>query len=125
MSSAGTWACEGERVVPSPQWMANNLGLDLAAHRSRPINSVILSVANLIIVMESGQQEALHVEFPEVAARVFLLSEICGAAAYDIPDPAGLEEDEFLTIGQEIISLIDQGWQQICDRALKIHNKRL
>lgn len=119
ISSAGTWAAEGLAVLPSPCWVQSELVLDLAAHRSRCVSAAMLSAADLIAVMEAGHQEALCVEFPEVAARVDLLSSLCGAPPHDIPDPAGFGQDVFLSIGREIVELIDLGWRRICDRALE------
>ena len=117
LSSAGTWAVEGLEVIPSPGWVQDAFGLDLTAHRSRQVTGGLLAAAHLVAVMEAGHQEALRVEFPAVADRVRLLSELCGAAPYDIPDPLGKPLEDHLAIGREIIDLIHQGWRSICDQS--------
>ena len=58
----------------------------------------MLTAFDLILVMEQGHKEALQVEFPAIAQRVFLLSEMVGGA-YDVPDPsAGTDEDLLETV---------------------------
>jgi protein-tyrosine-phosphatase len=72
--------------------------------------------ADLIIVMEKGQKEAVQLEFLPARERVFLLTELAGPVAYDIPDPAFSLEDPFKLI-HEIIGLIEKGFTKIVSLA--------
>ncbi len=52
VGSAGTWAEPGLGVVPSSKWMADQLGLDLDAHKAICIDRELLNRYHLILAME-------------------------------------------------------------------------
>ena len=114
VGSAGTWAEPGLGVVPSSKWMADELGLDLNAHRAIRIDCELLNGYHLILVMEEHQREALLVEFPQLKDKVFLLARIGDGVEYDVPEPDGLPGDTFLDIAHEVCRLVDKGFQEIC-----------
>jgi len=120
VGSAGTWAEAGLTVIPSAQWMAENLGLDLGAHRSLRVDRDLLSCYDLILVMENSHREALLAEFPELRERLFLLSEVATGLAYDIPDPVFMPSESFLEVAKEISNLIDKGFEEICALARRV-----
>jgi len=110
VASAGVWAENGLPAVRGlPEWS----GLpDMARHRSRALDFSMLEAADLILVMERGQREALQVEFPQTTGRIYLLSEMSAPVAYDIPDPAlGGENPKKLI--QEILGLVEKGLPRI------------
>jgi protein-tyrosine phosphatase len=120
VGSAGTWAQPDLAVLPSAEWAHTQLGLDLAAHRSRPVNRDLLAGQDLIIVMERNHREALGIDFPEIRARLFLLSAFTGGPVYDIPDP--FQSDEFsetacLEVAQELLKLLQVSFEAICVQA--------
>ncbi len=112
VESAGTWTEPGFPAMPAAVDMARRWGLDLSQHRSRMVSWGLLRRFDLVLVMEQGQKEALQVEFPQIAERVALLSEMCGPP-FDIRDPIGrsrrtLEDaytliDDLLTRGLDAI----------------------
>jgi hypothetical protein len=66
--------------------------------------------------MERSQKEALALEFPNSAGRIYLLSELSSRLAYDIPDPAlGGENPKKLI--QEIIGLVEKGLPRLIELA--------
>jgi protein-tyrosine phosphatase len=116
VSSAGVWATEG---LPAARGLAEWSGLpEMAAHRSRAVDVAMLEAADLVLVMERGQKEALSHEFPEVAGRVYLLSEMSARVAFDIPDPALGGENPKKLIA-EILSLVEKGLPRIIELARK------
>lgn len=110
VSSAGVWATLGNPAVPGLAQKANLPSL--SEHRSRPLAAPLVEQADLIIVMEKGQKESLQLEFPQARERVFLLSELAGPVAYDIPDPAFSSEDPSRLV-DEIIGLVEKGFTKI------------
>ncbi len=96
---------------------ARRLGLDIEDHKSRIINAELVQNADLILVMEQGQKEALQAEFPENAHKVHLMSEAATGVSYDIPDP-GLSSNAG-EIHVEINELIHAGFARICAMAGK------
>jgi protein-tyrosine-phosphatase len=66
--------------------------------------------------MEKGHKEALQVEFPELAPRIFLLTEMIDDCQ-DIKDPIGGSMADYLQTVQELEDLINQGYEKICKLA--------
>jgi protein-tyrosine phosphatase len=64
------------------------MGLDTSGHRSRRVTGEMMADFDLILTMEAGHKEALLVEFPELAGRIYMLSEMVGDRR-DIADPIG------------------------------------
>lgn len=87
-------------------------------NKLRPISKEIISQADLVLVMESNHREAILHEFPFSADRVYLLSEAANGAPYDIPDPYVSDEPPEV-IAEEIITMIDRGYERIIELALK------
>jgi protein-tyrosine-phosphatase len=117
VGSAGTWIKDG---LPAPQLTllaARSLGLTgLEGHKTRQVSQILLEKCDLVLVMESGHKEALRYEFPDLAGRIFLLSEIVDGVAYDIPDPAHPSIDPEV-VAQTLLRLIQKGYPSIFSRA--------
>jgi len=113
IQSAGTWAQSG---LPLDRTMARVTGeqrLDLGQHCARRIEDVQpLQQFRLILTMEQGQKEALRIEFPAAARRIYLLSEMVGLV-YDIPDPTGKPMAEYRITLAQLDRLIAEGFPRI------------
>jgi len=116
IESAGTWAVEGAPANQKTQQVMAELGLDLQNHRSRIVTREMLIAFNLILVMEPGHKESLHIEFPEVAPRVFLLSEMI-SLSFTIMDPVGGEIEGYRATAREIECIIIEGFEKIVSLA--------
>jgi len=114
VSSAGMWAQDGFPATCRLEAWSGLAGI--AAHRSRALKAGMLAQADLVLVMERGQKEALALEFPETAGRVFLLSEMSARLAYDIPDPA-LGDENPQKLVDEILGLVASGLPRIMELA--------
>lgn len=110
--SAGTWALDGQPAMPDAIHAAAKMGLDIGAHTSRAITAGLMQRANLVIVMEQGQKEALVNEFRGDAHKVLLLSELGIGMAYDIPDP--VQRGDAGQVPEEICRLVMSGFDRIC-----------
>ncbi|HVN55220.1 MAG TPA: low molecular weight protein arginine phosphatase [Anaerolineaceae bacterium] len=113
VESAGTWAQEGFPASKNAQLALNKRGLDLSQHRSRVVTEGMLRAAGLVLVMERGHKEALRVEFPALAHKVFLLSEIAGGPAEDIHDPFGSALEEYEASAEDIAGRLCAGFENI------------
>ena len=124
ISSAGTWTKDGEALPGITRQLAVQMGLPgIDNHRTRQVDDTILKSADLVIVMESNQREALVSEFPEVQARIFMLSEIVEAKPYDIPDPASGEVSS-TEVANELVRLIKTGAPKIISLARELAMSR-
>ena len=116
IESAGTWAMDGQQAVTRAQMVLEEIGLDVSEHRSRTVTSEMLLSFNLILTMERGHKEALRTEFPDIARRVFMLSEMINAM-YDIQDPVGGSQADFKETLREIENILTRGSELITQLA--------
>jgi protein-tyrosine phosphatase len=90
------------------------IGLNTSKHRSREVNREILEMADLILTMEQGHKEAIQLEFPQVAGRIFLLTEL-SRTPLDVADPIGLALEDYRDTAQEIREYILAGFDRIVE----------
>lgn len=112
VESAGTWATDGEPASKRSSQVMEEYGLDLREHRSRTVTRELLEDFDLILTMEQGHKEALRVEFPSVADRVFLLSEMHGAATA-VEDPYGGSLETYQKTAKQIDRFLELGMARI------------
>lgn len=118
VESAGTWTRDGSTIPVPYQKLGNDLGIDLRQHRSQSITSIELEKFDVIVVMEKGHKEAMKIEFPKLAGRMFLLTSLAGLYPYDIPDPTLDNVVEARGIVRGIQNSIDLAFDVICQKAL-------
>jgi protein-tyrosine-phosphatase len=112
VESAGTWAGAGDPAARLSQYLLLEKGIDLASHRSQAVSRELLANFNLILVMEEGHKEALQIEFPESAGKIFMLSEMIGQR-YNIQDPVGKSSADYKDVIAEIEYILTRGWERI------------
>lgn len=104
--SAGVAALPGDEATPEAADVARELGLDLSAHRSRPVNPELLAEATDVVAMTAAHAALLALRFPGQGPPPVLLS-----PAGDLPDPFGCD----LGVYRECARLI----QEHLDRFVK------
>ena len=90
IESAGTWAMDGSGPAILSKFVMEQMGMDISAHRSQPINLKMLQNFDLILTMEDEHKKWLKAQYGEFADRIYMLSEMIGEYE-DIPDPIGGE----------------------------------
>jgi protein arginine phosphatase len=83
--SAGTAAVPGRSATPETVAEGRRRGVDLSAHRSRPLTPTLVDRADRVLVMEAAQRRTLLDFAPEARGRVAILA----SNGSDIPDPFG------------------------------------
>ena len=112
IESAGTWTEDGKPAAMGAQAAIDKFGLSLRNHLSVQVTNEMMENFNLVLVMEEGHKEALRIEFPHRANRIFLLSEMVGAR-FEIKDPIGGEPVEYESAANQIEGLLEQGLGKI------------
>ena len=115
IDSAGTWAKDGQPVSGNSVKAMETRGLDIRKHRSKTVSKALLALYDLILVMEPGHNEALRVEFPQAAGRIFLLSELSGPPVA-IDDPYGKSLDRYEKTAVEMEGYIDAAFPKILEQ---------
>ncbi len=116
--SAGTWTKAGLPAHPKAVEAAGKLGVDLGLHATREVDAEGLADADLIIVMERNQQEAIEAEFPATRGRIVLLGSLANSPEVEIPDPA---ENNFARSDETallIYKTVDEAFAAIVTRVL-------
>ncbi len=118
VSSAGTWATQRRSASEfSVEVVQEREGLDLTRHQSRGITAAMLAESDLVLCMESGHAEALRAEFPDHAAKVFMLSQMVNNRRFNISDPYGGPRDGYEQMVTQVTDLIEKGLPRIIELA--------
>jgi protein-tyrosine-phosphatase len=116
IESAGTWASPNQPTSDEVLALMAGRGIDFSQHRSRRISAKILAGFNLILTMERGQKEALQIEFPSAAKRIYLLTEMAGENI-QVADPMDTSLRGIQALTNEIEGWLYQGWERMVSLA--------
>lgn len=114
VESAGTWTKDGEPAAANSRVVMENRGLNISDHLSRMVTGELLEEFDLILTMEPGHKEALCIEFPQIADRVYLLSEMQGFAI-PVRDPYGGPLEAYEATAETIERLIRKGMARVLE----------
>jgi protein-tyrosine phosphatase len=109
VSSAGLGALVGRAADPIAIALMAERGLDISGHRARQLTPEILAAADLVLVMESGQQKQIESLAPTARGRVHRIGKFGG---FDVPDPYRHPRAAF----ERALALIERGIEDF-DRA--------
>ncbi len=112
IESAGTWTIDGSSIPRRVQLAVEERHIDLRHHRARTVSRPLLQLFDLVLVMTADQREALGLEFPDIANKVCLLSEMAGYK-HDIHDPIDGSLADIRAVAYEIAGLLNSGFEQI------------
>ena len=112
VESAGTWGMDGSDMAEGVRTVLEEMGIKSGSHPARTVTAEMLNEFDLILTMERGQKEALNIEFPESAGRIFMLSEMVGER-FDLRDPMGEPIDEFRQTARIIDTILNRGFDRI------------
>jgi protein-tyrosine phosphatase len=107
VTSAGISAVDDMPAAAESLALAEEFGLKLAEHRSRPLTDDLLGRADYLFAMTSGHRDAILSVRPDLAGHVHLLSR----EGLDIADPIGLGPAEYercrAEIERELLVIMD------------------
>ena len=90
IASAGVSAISGFPASREAVEVMARRGIDISCHRSRSVEFEDIQKADLVITMTRGHKAVLALGYPELAHKVFTLSEmISDEDLGDVPDPFG------------------------------------
>ncbi len=123
VASAGTWATSGQSASDYSIEVLAEQGLDITNHRSQLVNRNLLEWADLILCLELGHMEALRTEFPDLANKIYTLSEMSGPG-YSVYDPYGEPRPAYEAMVTEVTKLVENGLNRIVALAQNKEEKR-
>jgi protein-tyrosine-phosphatase len=116
VSSAGTWAISSRGASRNSQIVMAEYGYDISSHLARMVEESLLQQADLVLCMEEGHVEALTIEFPQEAHKIYPITSMAGAT-YSVQDPYGGSLIEYQRMAAELAGLIDRGFDRIVELA--------
>jgi len=116
VSSAGTWATATRGAAHNSQVVSAQYSLDISDHIARMVEESHLKEADLVLCMEEGHVEALMIEFPDQAHKVYPITAMIGPT-YSVEDPFGGSLLEYQQMAAELASIIDRGLDRIVELA--------
>jgi protein-tyrosine phosphatase len=105
VSSAGLQALDHRSADPAVIDLLAQRQLDASAHRARTLSAWMVGQADLILVMDKDQKQAIEQQYPQARGRVFRLGEHTGQ---DIPDPYRQSPEVFRQVVTQIDHNLDQ-----------------
>lgn len=124
VSSAGTWTWNGNRASTYSTEVMAERGLDISDHRSQVVSEELLAESDLILCLGTGHVEALKAEFPQLAYKIHLLSEMSGAI-YSVHDPLGEPRPAYERMVDEVSDLVNKGYDRLIELTLQNERRRL
>lgn len=112
VSSAGTWAMETRAASRLSVDVMRANGFDITGHRARMVDEAMLAEADLVLCMETGHAEALRVEFPVEAGKIYMLTQMIDRN-YNVADPYGGDYAEYERMYELVQDIIDGGLDRI------------
>ncbi len=97
VDSAGTGGFAGIPAATNTIEVMNEEGVDVSAHRGKPISPALLKKSDFVFVMEDVHRRYIVNALPKTALKTRLLKE-----ASDIPDPIGKSVEEYRRIRDAI-----------------------
>jgi len=116
IESAGVRASAGQPATESTQLVAAERGMDLSGHRSQLATRATLEPFSLVLVVEEAHRRQLREVAPDLADRVYLLSELVGQRS-DIWDPVGGELENYRVMADQIDGILRTGFDRMGELA--------
>lgn len=116
VASAGTWAEDQRPATLLARTAMAERRIDIGGHRSRLLDGELLRGADVILVMTRHHQEAICAEFPEVAARTFMISQLIGQT-FDIVDPVQGTLDDYRRCATDLQQILRDGYTRLAELA--------
>ena len=92
ISSAGTFAGDGEPASTHSRRSASKIGIDIANHKSTPLTPELLNSADIIVAMTASHKTHVGSLVPAALAKTRLMGEL-SSESQDVSDPFGGDAD--------------------------------
>jgi protein-tyrosine phosphatase len=112
VSSAGTFAGDGESASPHSLRSMRKLGLDISNHRSTPLTKELLDSSDVIVAMTQSHKNHVGSLSPKSLARTRLMGEL-SKNKQDISDPFGGDADMYDSCLQSMIPALNALYEEL------------
>ena len=123
ISSAGTWANEGNLASQQSITLMAERQLDIQSHRSQPVTPQLMAQADLVLCMETGHVRTLKRAYPEHKDKIFTLRQMVQKRG-SVKDPYGGSLRQYERMVAEVEDLIERGLPRIISLAKDNFSRR-
>ncbi len=109
VSSAGTFALDGEMASFNAIETCKNHGLDLSGHRSTPVEGSDIGEMDLVLTATADHRDYLRRSYPNL--KIHTIREYAGYDDLDIADPYGYN----LNVYENCFLEIKEALEKICE----------
>jgi protein-tyrosine phosphatase len=115
VDTAGLFASPGERVDPVVVDLLAARQIDVSGHVATGLSDGALDQADLVLVMEEAQRQAVFYRAPQHLSKVWLLSEL-NRGYSDLADPYGGGPRIYAATLAQVDAILEGGWPHLCRR---------
>jgi len=108
VSSAGTYAYDGDNAAQHAIKALEKIGIDISNHKSTLVHHDLIDKADIILTMTNSHKESIIKKFPESKNKVFLLNEYAYDNIKDVADPYGGSLKDYEIARDEIYKAIEE-----------------
>jgi len=112
VSSAGTWALDGQPASANALAVMAERDIDISDHIAHTITSEDVAEADLILTMSQEHTEVIRQTWPQYIWKVYRLAEMTGKKK-DVRDPYGESVDSYRDCADTISDYVDRGFARI------------
>ncbi|WP_420628335.1 low molecular weight protein arginine phosphatase [Candidatus Leptofilum sp.] len=112
VSSAGTWAIEGNTAAPHSIALMSEQGINIQPHRSQPVTEQVMQQADLALCMETGHVRTLKRAYPAHAHKIYTLRQMVQKRGC-VKDPYGGSRRQYERMVAEVDDLLERGLPRI------------
>ncbi|MCA9898868.1 MAG: hypothetical protein KC433_11820 [Anaerolineales bacterium] len=123
VTSAGTWAAEGNAASDFSALLIAEQGLDIEAHRSQPVTDRLMQKADLLLCMETDHARSLQRAYPSHQDKIYTLRQMVEKRG-SVRDPYGGSRRQYERMVAEVDELLERGLLRIRALALENFEKR-
>ena len=106
IGSAGLAAADGEPASRNALEAMRRAGIDLGAHRSRPLTPELASEASVLLGMTRDHLRMIEALFPDHPRQLQLFRSHAGRGDPEVPDPFGGSLQEYLETRDALVEAI-------------------
>lgn len=120
VSSAGTWAPDGQPATEQAVRAAAREGVRIEGHRSRPLTPALLRESDLVLCMEPVHLEDALARSPEAEGRTFVMTTFADPEEGEpggVVDPYGTTAAQYEATFEELDHLLRVAFPRILERS--------
>jgi len=110
--SSGTHGIDGSPASAYAIVALHRMGIDIRGHRARTVTQQAIDDADLLLVMTHRHISFIEQHFRRTEGKLYLLSEMIGQD-FDVDDPYGGPEMEYVQCAHQLASIVQHGFQHI------------